>query len=145
MPRYLYQPSQAVAGVACGLYSIGFLISVFQIIRYKAWIWFIMAVAIGSKCGFMSKQIGTGTDRMSTTVEAVGYGARISSAADVTQRTVYIVQYVLVILAPVLMAGIVYLVFGRIVFQVIPAEARTFGLLWVPGMSQRGMLCLDNH
>jgi hypothetical protein len=70
-----------------------------------------------------------------STVEAAGYGARIASAADTTARTVYIVQFCLIILAPVLMAGVIYLVFGRIVFHVVPAEARTFRLLWVPGMS----------
>ncbi|KAH8909497.1 RTA1 like protein [Coniochaeta sp. PMI_546] len=112
MARYLYQPSQAVAAVACGLYSLGFLISIFHIFRQKAWIWFIMAIGIG--------------------MEAVGYGARIASAGDVTQRTVYIVQFCLIILAPVLMAGVIYLVFGRIVFHVVPAESRTIKLLWVP-------------
>ena len=68
-------------------------------------------------------------------VEAAGYGARIASAGDVTQRGVFIIQFCLIILAPVLMAGVVYLVFGRIVFHVVPAEARTFKLLWVPGTS----------
>ncbi|OIW33233.1 RTA1-domain-containing protein [Coniochaeta ligniaria NRRL 30616] len=112
MARYLYQPSEAVAGVACGLYSVGLIITVFRIFRQKAWIWFIMALGIG--------------------MEAAGYGARIASAADTTARTVYIVQFCLIILAPVLMAGVIYLVFGRIVFHVVPAEARTFRLLWVP-------------
>lgn len=71
----------------------------------------------------------------SSTVETGGYAARIISAGDVYARTVWIVQFCLIILAPVLMAGIVYLVFGRIVFHVVPAEARTLKLLWVPGMS----------
>ncbi|KAB5570657.1 RTA1 like protein-domain-containing protein [Coniochaeta sp. 2T2.1] len=112
MARYQYEPSQAVAGVACALYSIGLVISVFHIIRQKAWIWLIMAVGIG--------------------MEAAGYGARVASAGDVTQRGVFIIQFCLIILAPVLMAGVIYLVFGRIVFHVVPAEARTFRLLWVP-------------
>lgn len=73
-------------------------------------------------------------DRRSA-VEAGGYGARIASAGDVTIRTVYIIQFCLIILAPVLMAGIIYVVFGRIVFHVVPAEARTFRLLWIPGTS----------
>ena len=69
-------------------------------------------------------------------MEAVGYGTRVASAANPSGRIVYIVQFCLVILAPVFMAGVIYLVFGRIVFHVVPAEARTFKLLWVPRMSQ---------
>lgn len=65
-------------------------------------------------------------------VETVGYGARISSASHVTNRNLYIIQFCLVILAPVLMAGIIYVAFGRIVFHVVPPEARTVRLLWVP-------------
>lgn len=41
-------------------------------------------------------------------------------------------QYCLIILAPIMMAGIVYVVFGRIIFHVVPPEARTLRLLWVP-------------
>lgn len=65
-------------------------------------------------------------------VEAVGYGARIASANHETNRNLYIIQFCLIILAPVLMAGIVYVAFGRIVFLVVPPEARTLRLLWVP-------------
>jgi hypothetical protein len=38
----------------------------------------------------------------------------------------------LIMLAPVFMAGVIYVVFGRIVFYVIPAESRTMRLLWLP-------------
>ncbi|KAK3940383.1 RTA1 like protein-domain-containing protein [Diplogelasinospora grovesii] len=109
---YPYQPSQAAAAVVCALFSIGFLLSFYQTIRHKAWIWCVMVLAIG--------------------MEAVGYGARTASAGDVTARTVYIVQFCLIILAPVLMAGIIYVVFGRIVFLVVPPQARTTRLLWIP-------------
>ncbi|CAK7205922.1 hypothetical protein SEUCBS139899_008702 [Sporothrix eucalyptigena] len=107
-----FQPSAAAAGVMCGLFAIGFLVSTYETIRYKSWIWFVMLLAIA--------------------MEAVGYGARIASAGHVTNRNLYIIQFCLIILAPVLMAGIVYVAFGRIVFHVVPPEARTARLLWVP-------------
>jgi xanthine/uracil permease len=69
---------------------------------------------------------------MGVAVESVGYGFRVASAADVSARTVYIVQFCLIVLAPVLMAGILYVVFGRILFLVVPAHARTTRLIWVP-------------
>ena len=65
-------------------------------------------------------------------MESIGYGTRIASAGHVTDRNLYIVQFCLIILSPVLMAGIVYVAFGRIVFHVVPPEARTLRLLWVP-------------
>jgi len=46
---YPYSPSQAAAGVLCGLFSISFVLSFWQTVRHKAWIWFIMVFAIGSR------------------------------------------------------------------------------------------------
>ncbi|CAK7219690.1 hypothetical protein SCUCBS95973_003903 [Sporothrix curviconia] len=107
-----FQPSTAAAGVMCALFAIGLVVSTYETIRYKSWIWFVMLLAIA--------------------MEAVGYGARIGSASHVTDRDLYIIQFCLIILAPVFMAGIVYVAFGRIVFHVVPPEARTVRLLWVP-------------
>jgi hypothetical protein len=112
-----FQPSEAAAGVMCALFTIGFALSLWQTIRHKAWIWFVMILAIA--------------------MEAVGYGARIASARDVSARTVYIVQFCLIILAPVIMTGIIYVVFGRIIYHVVPPESRTIKLLWVPGKGER--------
>lgn len=107
-----YNPSAAAAGVMCGLFAIGFVVSAFQTVRYKSWIWSVMLLSIA--------------------METLGFGARIGSANNHTNRTLYIVQFCLVILAPVFMAGIIYVAFGRIVFHVVPAEHRTTRLLWVP-------------
>jgi hypothetical protein len=65
-------------------------------------------------------------------VEVVGYGARIVSSQNVTEQTPYSLQFVLIILAPVVMAGVIYLCFGRLVTWVVPPEQRTMKLLWAP-------------
>jgi len=70
-------------------------------------------------------------------VEAVGYGVRIASARNVSERTTYIAQFCLIVLAPVFMAGVIYVVFGRLVFHVVPPHARTIRCLWVPGRQNR--------
>jgi hypothetical protein len=44
-----FQPSAAAAGVMCALFAIGFIVSTYQSIRYKSWIWFVMLLAILSK------------------------------------------------------------------------------------------------
>lgn len=69
---------------------------------------------------------------MSSAVEVFGYGIRIASTKDTSKKPPFVAQYVLVVLSPVLMTGIIYVVFGRIVFHVIPAEHRSTKLLWVP-------------
>jgi len=65
-------------------------------------------------------------------VEAGGYIVRCISTQNIYDKNLYVVQFTLVVLAPVLMAAACYVLFGRIVFHVVPKEARTTRLLWVP-------------
>lgn len=64
-------------------------------------------------------------------VEVFGYGIRIASTNDTSKKPPFVAQYVLIVLSPVLMTGIIYVAFGRIVFHVIPAAQRSTKLLWV--------------
>lgn len=64
-------------------------------------------------------------------VEVFGYAIRIVSAHDTSKKPPFVAQYVMIVLSPVLMTGIVYVAFGRIVYHVIPAEHRSAKLLWV--------------
>ncbi|KAJ5215615.1 RTA1 like protein-domain-containing protein [Penicillium cinerascens] len=109
---YRYDPSIAVAIVAAVLYGIAFILTFIRWIRYKSWVWVVMVVA--------------------SAMEAVGYIGRCVSIQDLTDRPVYILQFSLVILAPVLMAACCYIVFSRILFLIVPREERTFRLCWVP-------------
>ncbi|CAG1968302.1 unnamed protein product [Fusarium graminearum] len=109
---YLYNPSKPLAGVAAGLFGLSFLVTLYQIIRKKAWVWIFMLLAIA--------------------MEIVGYAARIKSASEPTEKKPYVLQFTLIILPPVLMAGVIYVVFGRIVYWVVPPESRTLRFLWVP-------------
>jgi hypothetical protein len=45
---YLYNPSKPLAGVAAGLFGLSFLVTLYQIIRKKAWVWIFMLLAIAS-------------------------------------------------------------------------------------------------
>ena len=65
-------------------------------------------------------------------VEALGYVGRAISVQKTDQRTIYIIQYCFIILAPVVIAAALYVCFARIVYHVVPASARRIGLLWVP-------------
>ncbi|KAH7233515.1 RTA1 like protein-domain-containing protein [Fusarium tricinctum] len=109
---YLYNPSEALAGVVAGLYAVSFFATLYQIIRKKAWVWLFMLLAIA--------------------MEVIGYVARVVSATEPSKKGPYVVQFTLVILPPVLMAGVIYVVFARIVYWVVPPESRTLSFLWVP-------------
>ncbi|PMD23042.1 RTA1 like protein [Hyaloscypha hepaticicola] len=109
---YRYKPSLDAAIVVAILYTLAFMGTIFQFLRYRSWVWTVMVVALG--------------------MEAAGYITRCISAKNVDNKDLYIIQYTLVVLAPVLMAAACYIVFGRIVFHVVPKEARTTRLLWIP-------------
>ncbi|KGO73876.1 Zinc/iron permease [Penicillium italicum] len=111
-PFYHYNPSLAVAIVAAVLYTIVFLLTTVQWIRYRAWVWSVMV--------------------LSAVMEAIGYIGRCVSVQNTLKRPVYVLQFALVILAPVLMAACCYILFGRILFLIVPQEKRTFRLCWVP-------------
>lgn len=128
--HYSYDPSLAVAIVAAVLYGIAFLLTLIQWIRYKSWVWLTMVVAAASKLLISVPESLKCTKR--APVEAVGYIARCISTQNVTEKSVYVLQFALVILAPVLMAACCYVLFGRIIFLVVPRESRTFKLCWVP-------------
>ncbi|KAF5024655.1 hypothetical protein F66182_3277 [Fusarium sp. NRRL 66182] len=112
MDYYLYNPSEALAGVTAGLYALSFCITLYQIIRNKAWVWLVMLLGIA--------------------MEIIGYASRVVSATRPSEKGPYAVQFTLVILAPVLMAGVIYVVFARTVYWVVPPESRTLRFLWVP-------------
>ncbi|KAL2868578.1 RTA1 domain-containing protein [Aspergillus lucknowensis] len=109
---YNYQPSVGAAALFAALYGLAFIGTVVQWLRFRPVVWLVMVV--------------------SSAMEAVGYITRTISTQDVSARTIFSLQFGLLILAPVLMAGALYVLFGRIIFQVVPKEHRTFKVCWVP-------------
>ncbi|KAL3477754.1 RTA1 like protein-domain-containing protein [Aspergillus californicus] len=109
---YSYDPSVGAAIVFTVLYGLAFIGSVVQWLRFRPIVWLVMVTA--------------------SAMEAIGYIGRVISTKDVTSRTPYVLQFVLLILAPVLMAGALYVLFGRIIFLVVPKDQRTFKICWVP-------------
>ncbi|KAJ5666397.1 RTA1 like protein-domain-containing protein [Penicillium maclennaniae] len=109
---YGYNPSLAVAIVAAVLYGLAFILTFIQCFRYKSWVWMVMVTA--------------------SAMEAVGYIARCVSTQNVTNKSIYALQFSLIILAPVLMAACCYVLFSRILFLIVPGEELTLKLCWVP-------------
>lgn len=90
---YHYAASKDAAIVVAVLYSLAFAGTLLQFMRYRSWVWTVMVVAAA--------------------MEAGGYIGRIISISNPYEKTVYIVQYSLIVLAPVLMAAACYIVFVR--------------------------------
>jgi len=47
--RYNYTPSFDAAVVVAVLYSLAFAVTVFQWVRYRAWVWLAMVIGAASK------------------------------------------------------------------------------------------------
>ncbi|KAF4637771.1 hypothetical protein G7Y89_g290 [Cudoniella acicularis] len=89
--HYPYSPSLDVAIVVSALWSLAFILTAIQWFRYKSWVWLVMVLA--------------------SAMEPAGYISRCLSIKSPTNKSLYIVQFALVVLAPVLMAGACYVVF----------------------------------
>ena len=84
-------PSVTIAAVAAVLFTLACLGGAIQTVRYKSSVWWVMIVA--------------------ATFEAIGFIARVPSARDPESRTIFIISFTLIVLAPVLMAAACYVVF----------------------------------
>ncbi|EWC48478.1 hypothetical protein DRE_02247 [Drechslerella stenobrocha 248] len=107
---YQFDPSVPIAVLALVFYAITTFLHFFQYFRYRAWILTVLLIA-----GLM---------------QTLGYLARVFSARDVHNRGLYIGQFTLIILAPVLTAAGDYVVLGKLLERVLPGEprAKTLGL-----------------
>ncbi|KAJ6259001.1 hypothetical protein Dda_5896 [Drechslerella dactyloides] len=107
---YQYDPSVAITAVALVLYTITTFTHFFQYFRYRAWFLTVFLVA-----GLM---------------QTLGYLARVFSAREVTNRGLYIGQFTLIILAPILTAAGDYVILGKLLERVLPGgrHAKTLGL-----------------
>ena len=88
---YHYDPSLSAAIVAAVLFSLAFIGTSVQWLRYKSWVLIVMVLAVG--------------------MEAGGYIVRCISTQHVNTKVIYAVQYCLVVLAPVFMAAVCYVLF----------------------------------
>src|SRR5947207_11824171 len=62
----------------------------------------------------------------------MGYIVRVPSVHDVKNRTEYIIEFTMIILAPAVVAAGFYMAYARVIFWVTPPSYRTFRWMWVP-------------
>ena len=97
---YLYTPSLAAAIVFVVVFAISTSLHLWQGIRGRTW--YMIPLIIGGTC------------------EAIGYVGRAISSHQAPNYTLspYIVQSILILIAPALMSASIYMVLGRIVTAV---------------------------
>ncbi|PSN66366.1 RTA1-domain-containing protein [Corynespora cassiicola Philippines] len=92
---YRYHPSRTAAIVCVGAFGISTLLHIFQVFRRRTW-YFIPLVVGGI-------------------FEVVGYVGRILSDNDLWALGPYIMQSLLLLIAPALFAASIYIILGRII------------------------------
>ncbi|KIW71427.1 hypothetical protein PV04_03596 [Phialophora macrospora] len=110
--RYNYPPSFAAAVFFLIVFAAVLAVNVFQFFWHRAWFWWVMIFAV--------------------TLEFVGYLTRAMSIKDLDNRGLFIIQTVVILVAPAVMAAACYMAFGRVVLWVVPPRFQTARHLWVP-------------
>ena len=112
---YRYDPSLPAAIVVSVLYSLAFVGTAVQWLRYKSWVWIIMVLTAGSKCDLIHNypSMKSREAKNRTVVEAGGHVVRCISTQNIADKDIYVVQFSLVVLAPVLIAAACYVIFVR--------------------------------
>ena len=127
---YPYDPSMAAAIIFTILFFFTTMIHVYQFVRTRTWI--MIPLLVG---GFCTEPHPSRTVPMltSTAVEWIGYVARAVSAHQTPNWTLgaYVVQIMLILVAPALFAATIYMELGRIIMLCDGAHHSLIKLRWL--------------
>jgi hypothetical protein len=65
-------------------------------------------------------------------VELIGYITRTISIKHIDNKGLFVIQTIMLLVAPAVMAAACYMAFGRIVLWVVPTQFQTMRYLWMP-------------
>ena len=119
---YRYHPNSVAAVIFVVLFALSTALHIFQSFRRKAW--FLIPLIIGGLCEFGYRLLLPAISRTGLyqtdlyrcrTVETVGYVGRAQSAKNQWALGPYIIQSILLLVAPALFAASIYMTLGRII------------------------------
>lgn len=116
---YYYKPSKVGAGVFAGVFALVTAVATFQMVRLlrkdlRSKAWSIMPFIAGGAC------------------EAIGYIGRIISADKPTEPTTgYIMQSILLLIAPALFSATIYMALGLVVRALHAEQYSVIRLKWL--------------
>lgn len=111
---YHYDPSFVAAAIFIALFALSALVHIFQLARARTW--YMIPFVIGCLCKFNPTSYPRSTTD-SHTVEAFGYLGRAISSKQTPDWTTmpYVMQSLLLLLGPTLLAASIYMVLGRLI------------------------------
>ncbi|KAL5114871.1 hypothetical protein ACEQ8H_007249 [Pleosporales sp. CAS-2024a] len=115
---YRYHPSNVAAITFVVAFGLTTLLHLFQLVRKKTW-YFIPLVVGG-------------------TFESVGYGVRCVSHEDLWALWAFLIQGILILIAPAIFAASIYIILGRIILLVDGERYSMVRLKWLTKMFVAG-------
>jgi hypothetical protein len=114
---YRYHPSLVAAVIFVVLFALTTFLHIFQLIKKRTW--YFIPLVIGGLCTYR----GTGVKGEENTdsfwaVETVGFVGRILSKNDIWALGPFIMQSLLILVAPALFAASIYIILGRVILMV---------------------------
>lgn len=134
---YSYVPSVAAAGIFIAIFLVLLIVHVFRIIRTHTW--FCIPFIIGTICRSATSDNYAHIQRIQSTrlinnsrvVEIIGYAARAMGKSKPYNKGPYIIQALLILLAPILFAASIYMLLGRIIRATGSASYCMVRLKWL--------------
>jgi hypothetical protein len=129
-PEYVlwpYTPSVAGGAIAAIVFALLTCGHVFRLVKNRTW--FCIPFVIGALVRLVlicSLMLLT-----SVQFETIGYAARAAAHNDTVAKTPYIIQSVLILIAPILFAASIYMILGRLIMR---TDSATYSLVranWV--------------
>jgi hypothetical protein len=125
VPEYVlwpYTPTIAAGVIAALVFAVLTSAHVWQLIRNRTW--FCIPFVVGGL------------------FETIGYAARAAAHNDTESKTPYIIQSVLILVAPILFAASVYMILGRLILRTESASYSIVRAKWVTKIFVTGdILC----
>ncbi|KAF2828113.1 hypothetical protein CC86DRAFT_289389 [Ophiobolus disseminans] len=125
VPAYVlwpYTPSIAGGAVAAIVFFVLTALHTWRLFKNRTW--FCIPFVIGGL------------------FEAIGYAARAAAHNDTVSKTPYIIQSILILIAPILFAASVYMILGRLILRTDSASYSIIRAKWVTKMFVTGdILC----
>jgi hypothetical protein len=113
---YRYYPSQVAAIIFVVLFGLTTTLHLFQLIKKKTW--YFIPLVVGGACKYcLFVKTSRGTDSCRS-VETVGFIGRYLSKNDIWALGPFIMQSLLILVAPALFAASIYIILGRLILMV---------------------------
>lgn len=126
---YPYNPSQPPAYAFLGLFGLAAVVHLVLMIPYRAWFPLPMVLGCASECILGAVHFGS-VKANNTTVEAAGYYFRSVAHNNERQIGAYIIQYLMIFVAPPMIAAMIYMSPGRILRALRAEDCSIFSPRW---------------